>query len=280
MPRPHIEFLHAQQLPWRKGELPGPYGELECKVLSRDAETGSCSVILRYPPGWTRPEAEHLSAAHEFYVLDGNLSLNGEEHPFDSYAYLPAGTTHEKVFSERGAVVLTFFSSTPNVFQGAGTTTTDAITGLNLHDVKWTSADIDPDLDFLRIAHKILRRDANSGETTMVLNCGAQTHPADWQEKALKHPCAEEMFLLSGDIIGERGIMNAGAYFWRPPGIWHGPFGSRNGNLCLIRFMDGHHVNQWSDKDLPFSLTPDYNPDLPEELQKFASEPWDTPRPY
>jgi len=280
MPRPHIEFIHAQDLDWATSTWPEPLNDVTCKMLSRDDETGACSVILKYPAGWSASGELHLAADHEFMVLEGSVNISGQAYPFDSYAHLPAGFTHRDWKSDDGAVVLTFFSETPLPRPGLGNTTRDPIPYIFLHDMPWTSADVDPDLDFLRIAHKVLRVDEDSGETTLLLNCGAQSHPADWKEAALAHPCVEEMFLLSGDIIAERGIMHAGSYFWRPPNIWHGPFGSRYGNVCLIRFMEGHHVNNWGDEKLPFSLTPTYAPDLPDHLSHLTNKPFNAPTPY
>ncbi|MDX2222873.1 MAG: cupin domain-containing protein [Rhodospirillaceae bacterium] len=277
MARPHIEFVHAQHLPWSKRALPGPLGELDCRMLSRDPGHGDCTAILRYPPGWRRPGPEQLSAAHELYVLDGELDISGRRYGIDCYAYLPAGTTHANWGSERGAVVLAMFDAAPHIAAGAGTAVADpdgpAVPYLNLHEVPWSTAGIDPDVQFLRLAKKSLRYNARTGDATFVLECGGHTHPNNWRERQLAHPCVEEMFLLSGDIVGERGVMTAGAYFWRPPHIWHGPFGSRGGNHCLIRFLGGHHVNIWSDQALPFSFDPPHNPALPDELK-----PFDRPR--
>lgn len=280
MPRPHIEFIHAQELEWKTDILPGALAHVECKVLSRDQKTGACSTILRYPKGWSQTGTHHLTADHELLVLDGALEINGQVYQSDSYGYLPEGYAHEDWSAPNGAVVLSFFSAIPNAIEGPGTETGAAIPYIYLHDMAWTSADIDPDVQFLRIAHKMLRQDKEKGESTMILDCGAQTHPQDWKERALKHPCAEEMFLLSGDIVGERGIMHQGAYFWRPPEIWHGPFGSRHGNICVIRFMDGNHINVWSEDKRPFSLTPDYKPDLPDDMKARHNQPFKAPTPY
>lgn len=280
MPRPHIEFIHAQEIDWQAGALPGALSSVECKTLSEDKNSGACSTILRYPKGWTQPEILHLAADHEFFVLDGSVEINGQTYQTDSYGYLPAGFTYEDWSTSEGAVVLTFFSARPNAQPGMGSLKDQAIPYIYLHDMAWTSADVDPDVQFLRIAHKMLRQDKEKGESTMILDCGAQTHPKDWKERALKHPCAEEMFLLSGDIAGERGIMHQGAYFWRPPEIWHGPFGSRHGNICIIRFMEGNHVNEWSEDARPFSLTPEYKPDLPEHMKSRHSRPHKAPTPY
>jgi hypothetical protein len=283
MARPHIEFIHAPDLPWQRDRLPGPLAALETKVLSLDADTGACSVILRYPPGYRAEGPQHLTASHEFYVLDGAIVRSGESYGMDCYGYLPAGHTEGDIVSRDGAVVLTFFDAAPQRRPGPGTLRADAtpaVPRLDLHAMAWTAGDIDPDVQFLRIVHKVLRHDPRTGEKTLVLDCGAQTHPRNWRERALAHPCVEEMFLLSGDIVGERGVMTAGAYFWRPPHEWHGPFGSRYGNVCLIRFLDGHHVNLWGPEELSFRFDPPHAPKLPPELAAYGATPHPFSRPY
>jgi len=72
------------------------------------------------------------------------------------------------------------------------------------------------------------------------------------------------MYLLSGDVISEYGISQAGAYFWRPPEIPHGPHGSHGGAFMLIRFLQGRHRNDWTDRRVEFELYPSYRPVLPE----------------
>lgn len=37
-------------------------------------------------------------------------------------------------------------------------------------------------------------------------------HPTGWSTTMLSHPCAEETFVLAGEVIGERGALRAGAY--------------------------------------------------------------------
>ncbi len=278
MGRPHTEFIHAQDVPWARNVLPAPFNTLDCRVLSIDAEKGDCSVILKYPAGWRRPGVEHLDAAHELYVLDGALEISGATYGIDNYAYLPAGTSHRDWGTSAGAVVLAFFDAAPRGTAGEGHVKDDpaapAVPRIDLHEIPWSTDGIDPDVMFLRLAKKVLRHNPKTGDATFVLECGGHTHPKNWRERQLAHPCVEEMFLLSGDIVGERGVMVAGAYFWRPPGLWHGPFGSRGGNQCLIRFLGGHHVNVWSKDALTFRFDPPHSPVLPPHLR-----PYDRPHP-
>ena len=285
MTRPHIEFIHAQQLDWAQNVLPGPWGELDCKTLSSDPDTGACSMLLRYPAGWRRDGVEHLDAALEFLILEGNLTINEQDYGLDCYAYLPRGMTYRSVTSSRGAVALTFFDARPTTHEGEGAVAEDpnapAVPYINLHDMPWSTEGIDPDIARNRyIAHKRLRHNPETGDTTFVLEGGAHSHADGWQERELRHPCVEEMYLLSGDIVGPQGVIRGGGYFWRPPDIWHGPFASRMGYLGLFRFLDGHHVNIWSDESRPISLTPAHRPVLPPDLQRTAGKPLRARQPF
>jgi hypothetical protein len=287
MPRPHVEFLHAQQLPWQPAPFPGAgWRDVEAKLLSRDPQSGACSALLRLPPGFARGPCA-LGAAQEWLVLEGALQRGALHYGLDDYAWLPAGHPVAALASARGAVLLAFFDREPRWLDGpAAATGLDAAPGtpgrapierLATHDLPWTSHDIDPSVQFLRLSHKVLRHVPETGEKTLLLSTGAQTHPRDWREARLAHDCVEEMYLLGGDIIGERGTMYEGAYFWRPPGRWHGPFGSRRGSLSVIRFLDGHHHNRWSEEVLPFVLEPAHSPELPAELRALAGDAWAPP---
>jgi hypothetical protein len=277
MPRPHIEFVQAQQLPWRPAAFGRGWEDVEAKVLSRDPGDGACTALLRYPPGWRRgPHA--LAASFELFVLDGAFERDGVRHGLDAYAYFPARHACRSFATEAGAVVLAFLDREPGGFEEAQTSASTATDGLvahlDTHELPWTSADIDPSVQFLRLSHKVLRRAPETGERTVLLATGAQTHPRGWREAQLKHDCVEEMYLLGGDIVSERGTMYEGAYFWRPPGIWHGPFGSRRGSLSLIRLLHGRHANIWSQHEHEFRLDPVHAPVLPVELEPLAAAPW------
>ena len=69
MPRPHIEFVQSQYLPFVGGALGGARSALAAKVLSRDSESGATSSVLRVPPGWRGEGA--IATDEEFLVLEG-----------------------------------------------------------------------------------------------------------------------------------------------------------------------------------------------------------------
>lgn len=93
------------------------------------------------------------------------------------------------------------------------------------------------------------------------------TMPLRWGHRKEKHPVVEEMYLLSGELVGHRGRMHAGAYFWRPPEEWHGPFGSPTGNLMIFRTKGGPLSTVYADDEIPFAWDQAYDPILPPTLE-------------
>jgi len=81
-----------------------------------------------------------------------------------------------------------------------------------------------------------LRRHPVSGDTTWI----AAVVPGWCEQRAEVHDTIEECLMLRGDILlGRRGVMGPGAYFWRPPGVEHGPMFTINGAMFLFRSKGG-----------------------------------------
>jgi len=75
--REHIEFIQSQNLKWEEGLLNiKERSELKSKILSYDHEDGSSTCIIKYPPGWHRDSTEYVLTDEEFYVLEGEISIN------------------------------------------------------------------------------------------------------------------------------------------------------------------------------------------------------------
>ncbi|MGH3658728.1 MAG: cupin domain-containing protein, partial [Micromonosporaceae bacterium] len=109
---------------------------------------------------------------------------------------------------------------------------------------------------------KWLRRDPVTGDETWILG----TMPLRHGTRPERHPVVEEMYLLSGELHGHVGVMRPGAYFWRPPEEWHGPFGSLTGNLMLFRTVGGPLSTVYDDAETEFAWDPPARPILPPEL--------------
>lgn len=280
--RPHIEFIQAQMLPWRRIGAGLARPDAEYKMLSRDGGDGACSALMRYPPGWRREGPEHILAAEEFYVLDGAIEIDGCVYREDCYAFLPAGWTRTHMAAPQGCVLLAFYDREPVLRAGAGDMSaadqSRAIPFLDATQMPWDMSLNDPNLKHLGISRKNLRSDPASGERTFLSLILPQSAPPEGKGKQELHPVVEEAFVLSGALAGPQGVMHPGAYFWRPPMIAHGPFGAHWGAVSLIRFVGGAHKNIWTDEEAAFDMRAPYIPILPGELAHLAQWPW-TPAP-
>lgn len=271
MSRPHIEFIHEQVLPWSEGLYGGGRPEVSVRTLSLDGETGASSVVVRYPPGWRRTEPEHVTSDEEFLVLRGSVEINGIEYDELSYAFLPAGHVRHAASSARGALVLTFFEGEPRAVPGApphppaGDRVIERFRAL---DGDW-GGNFHPQFP-PGAGRKWLRREPD-GESWIL-----GTMPLRFSRRAEKHPVIEETFLLSGELYTPLGLMYPGAYFWRPPEIWHGPFGTKTGNLYLFRTRGGPLSTEYTeDARDTFDWEPAHRPVLPPELAELGSRPYD-----
>lgn len=273
MARPHIEFIQSQVIPFTQGLYGGARDEISTRVLSKDDTDGSASTILKYPPGWSRTAPHVLQADEEIFVLEGAMEINGISYTKHCYAHLPRGYVRTSHITEKGAVVLTFFSDTPAA-EDRGTPTDDfddrkvvelidtqkmaPHTGKRKH---MNSGDWDPS----GTTHKKLYEDPDTGELTWLIGMA----PGWWTAKAEIHPVVEEEFAVLGDICFPIGVMRDGGYFWRPPGIEHGPFATWGGSLHLCRCKGGPFATDWQETDGP-DWHPEYKPILPPEYQAYV----------
>lgn len=279
--RPHTEFIHAQLLPWRRIGTGAARPDAEYKFLSHDEETGACSALIRYAPGWSRVGEEHISADEEFYVLDGAIEINGIDYSFDNYGFFPKNYPRKSMSTRTGAVILTFFSSEPEIVPGhIDHDVTRAIEKIDALHMPWDMTLNDPKLAHLGISRKDLRTDAETGERTFLSMILPHSEPPGSEGAQELHPIVEEAYVISGSLTGPQGTMEPGAYFWRPPNIAHGPFGTRWGCVSLIRFVGGRHVNVWTETSAKFDFDAPYDPILPPELSAFAYAPWTPPPRY
>lgn len=276
--RDHVEFVQAQMLPWRRIGHGLARPDVEYKLLSRDSSDGACSMLMRYPPGWSREGPEHILSDEEFFVIEGALEMDGRRYGPDCYGFLPAGWTRGHMASPEGCVVLAFYNREPLLIAQAGDgsaeTSSRAVPLLDTAAMPWDLTLNDPNLKHLGIGRKNLRTDPETGERTFLSLILPQAIPPGNSGPQEIHPVVEEAYLIGGDLTGPHGTMRPGAYFWRPPGIAHGPFGARWGAISLIRFVGGRHVNVWTPEEAAFSFDAPYAPILPPELAHLAALPW------
>lgn len=279
--REHIEFIQSQVLPWQS--CPFQY-DVQYKELSVDEETQATSGVFKYKKNWIEEEAYWLASEEEFFVLKGEIEINKIRYTEGYYGYLPANYLRKTVKANKYTVLLRFIdqSPTPIYYQYGDpipVMSKAAIEGINTFDMHWDKGIQDEKLSHLDFGRKTLRIDPTTKAKTFLYMVSPQTYPPQWKGPREHHPTVEESFCVTGSLAGEHGVMRTGAYFWRPPEIPHGPYGSRTGAVLLIRFVDGEHINHWSKELYPFSFDPDYAPILPERLQSIGKKEW-LPEPF
>ena len=260
MPRPHTEFIHSQNLVWSPWSRPGLAPGIQARILSRDPKGGGASLLLRYPAGYQSEDAA-LSVAEEVFVMDGSLEIAATRLNQHDYGFLPPGTPRHEIVSPAGATVLCFFDAEP--IPGPADPTAE-LQYQATAEMPWTPGIADPNLKFMGLGRKVLRDDPQRQERVLLLTMAPQAYPNAAGAPQIAHPCVEEMYLFSGDVISEYGLMQTGAYFWRPAMVFHGPHGSRHGAFMMVRFVEGRHENIWADELSYFDPNPPLRPVIPQ----------------
>ncbi|MBM3503106.1 MAG: hypothetical protein FJX65_04455 [Alphaproteobacteria bacterium] len=272
MARPHIEFVQAQVIPWQRGLYGGSRPGTETRILSLDEDNGGTSLMIRYPSGWSRIGTEHLAVDEEFLVLDGSIEIDGQVYGRLGYGHFPRHYVRHRMSSGGGAVVMTFFSGEPKAISGTPSEPCDVrrlvrfIDALRMEGNESHRAEMFPGLKPGGALHKRLKTDPVTEEVTWIV----MIRGGRIMEQNEIHPVVEEEFSLSGDQIGPRGNMRPGAYFWRPPGIQHGPFGTATGTTHLVRGIGGKYTTRLQDVPGPFPWDTPYNPILPPAYQEYV----------
>ena len=252
MPRPHIEFIQQQSVPWRSDIV--PVDGVTTRVLSRDDTSGAITMVNRYPAGTAIEQAYALDIDKEFFVLRGELRINDVSYRVGDYAYMPAGFERRSTVVPDECDVLTFYEGKTDLPPG------EFVERIRTNEVEWGGAS-DPNVASASIRRLVLRPDTSIGERTWLLRLDIDE---PYEIRGVEtHPCAEEMYLLDGDIHMRTGVMASGAYFWRPAHIPHGPTGSRSGFVALFRAKEGAFETEWSNLDEHVPWDAPYDPVLP-----------------
>jgi quercetin dioxygenase-like cupin family protein len=255
MARPHIEFVQVQNVGWTY--LADGRAE---RVLNADPDTGAETVMLRYLAGY-RAGAETHQRAEEFFVLDGAVEIDGVIRGRHSYGFLPRGSGLGTRRSQWGAVLLVFRHGCDDPDSAAGTAEP---VSLDAAAMPWDVSTYDPKLAHLRLARKVLRLGPNDSGRTFLLTGMPHGVPEVDRLPAETHDHAEEMFMISGEMWAPEGPMRPGAYFYRPPGILHGPHVSETGFLQIMRSPGANRiVTHWSETERPLPIGAAFAPVMP-----------------
>jgi hypothetical protein len=252
--RPFIEFLQSQHLGWTAASNDSDFEE---KTLSEGSD-GTKTRLLRLKAGGL--VALNPSFSHEIFVLDGLITNGANQLNRHMYAHLPEGGELKALAT---ALVL--------VFTDIPIKNSEQIIMINTIAQPWDRSGLEGEIAHLNYARKNLRFAPDGSRRTYLLGGMPHGYPSGGA-KLERHPHAEEMFLISGDMPCSRGVMTAGAYFYRPPGIWHGLDATLGGFLVIMRTPGSNvTISEWSDTIHPVEWEPAYDPALPEGHTSFTA---------
>ncbi len=237
MARPHIEFIESDKLAWQPFPLWND-GGVTARILSEDDETGGCSLVLNFPANWQRDYQGYNLAAEEIFILNGDFTIDDTAYAASCYTYIPAGMlTHKASAGPNGCTILAMYDVRPR-FIASQTPLPEVkadqyINFYNTVEMPWRGphGDGEQPSEF-GIMVKILREDPETHATSWMMGI-----LPGWRENRKEvHPVVEESFKLTGDmLLGPRGLMTPGSYFWRPPGVEHGPLYTATGTMSFCR---------------------------------------------
>ncbi|MEX1147059.1 MAG: hypothetical protein WEB93_01630 [Sphingomonadales bacterium] len=96
---------------WGRGTMP-----VECCVLSADPLSGEGSAIVRVSPGWRAEIGGGVPGDYlEWFVMDGDLRVDGDHMGTHFYSFRPAGTFPDVMSSDGGALLYVNFGP-PGLF--------------------------------------------------------------------------------------------------------------------------------------------------------------------
>lgn len=226
MGRPHVEFIQSHDV---ESQLlaDGPLAGATKRLLSADDETGDYTALVSFPAGWSG-DVGGLDRPVELFGLGGAFELDGTRLAAGGYAYTIPSRRARPLTTRSGGHLLVMVEKLSPVHSE------QPVEVIDTNALRWADRSITAVPPGLVI--KALRNDPDTGDRTWL----AALAPGWMETRAEIHPTVEEAFMIRGDgLLGERGEMTGGCYFWRPPMVLHGPMTTRNGQFVFFRTKGG-----------------------------------------
>jgi len=242
MSRGLVELAHAPQIEPVPLETTGWPAAATIVQLSSDDQSGAFTGVVSLPSGWRRGDGA-AQGDTELFVLSGTIRIGDTLRGYGYYEFAPAGTDQEAWIVEDRCSLLLMARGSPEFVTGLGGSTHGRIER-DTEQLPWTETLIGSHPP--GVVMKILRQVEETGETVLL-----ESIVPRWDYPVIEyHGCAEELFLVDGDMwLGNSGTMHPGSYLWRPAYYTHGPFYTRRGAVILAwleadvdsRYVDDAH---------------------------------------
>jgi hypothetical protein len=226
MARDHVEFIEWDDVA-AEPVSHGAFAGIRRRMLSADGGGADHTALGHFPAGWSN--AIGGASPIELFCLAGAGAIAGERLRPGCYAYVPSRPGDAVLCVSEDSDILIMVEPERPPEPGARVEVKDQA------QIAWHMPGPNPDRA-LGIAIKLFREDPLTNDWTWV----SAVVPGWLSRRAEVHPTIEECFMLRGDILlGSRGVMHAGSYFWRPPLVEHGPMYSRDGAFFFFRTKGG-----------------------------------------
>jgi hypothetical protein len=244
--RDEPQFFNAFAIDRRPIDGPQAIDGLVGACLSWDPGHDASTFVIEVPPGFRR---EHGGSGGmlEFFVLRGDLALEGDRTGGGGYVHLPQGGGGGELESSEGATAIAFWNPAAPAFPPPFSM--NRVT--RLYDEPWVVA---PGVH--GSMHKALRlpditaggMEGGPGGYLRIEFIGAgMVDPAEH----IHHECYEEVLMLQGDLmLADEGILGLGSFIGHPQEWWHGPLASRTGALFILH-TDAPMAKPWEIRDYP-----------------------------
>ncbi len=245
--RENPQFYTYMDLPReRVNDLPVAAG-LDGSLMSRDSHSAAESWLVDIPTGWRR-NADDAVGSIEFFLLRGDLALEGEKVGPSGYVHIPQGCGGGELTSEAGALAFLYWN--PHMPAFPPPYTVNRV--VQSHKAAWRQSVPTSH----SILHKALRlpdphgdgyEGGPGGHLRMEYVAPGMATPFEHNH----HECFEELFILEGDcFIADEGVLGPGSAVGHPQEFWHGPFASRRGCLFLVH-TDAPMGVPWGIREYP-----------------------------
>jgi hypothetical protein len=250
-------------------DAPDLIGGLQGALMSADERSGSQTFVVEVPPGW-RGRTDAKIASLEFFLLRGDLSLNGESVGGSGYIHVPQLCGGGELRSESGALALVFWNENIPAFPYPYTR--------NRTIRPWEETWVNSMPGGHGVMHKSLRKPDPVPHPT---DEGFDGGPGGYLRfqyiepgmvaaaEHVHHECFEEIILLQGDcFLVNEGQMGIGSVVVHPQEWYHAPFASRSGALILVH----------TDAPMGFPWPPRPYPEVEKLTAIYLDNaPWDVP---
>ena len=274
----HINFIQSQWLGWTCESLfPHLIGS-KYKLLNFDQSSKEVSALIFYPKGFVINNCIIDSFHQEFYILDGEIEINGVTFINDCYSFMPIGYKINKAHSNKDTVILTFFKVDES-FNSNKSIQKDYkdlwVPRINAYNSTWENS-----YENYKVLNssksksniKILRKNKFNNSETLLVGI-----PPIWLIPSLKLVKTKlEIFLIYGKIKNKFGNMYRGAYMCYDANESSSIMGNLESAVFLLR-CSGSYLNASPGNNENFDFLDNKEQDciFPNWMQdKFISGPY------